>query len=99
MPKSWSSKDERKYDRIKKSAERRDVAEERAEEIAARTVNRDRRLEGRARSTRTQGTGNPYAGLEERTVEQLRNRAAELGIEGRSRMTKRELIAAIRARQ
>ena len=43
MPKSWSKKDERKYEHIKESAEDRGKSEKRAEEIAARTVNRDRK--------------------------------------------------------
>lgn len=97
MPKTWTSKDERKYEHIKDSAKQRGASGSRAKEIAARTVNRDRRLEGRTPDATTSGTGNPHDALEERTVEQLRNRAAQLEIKGRSRMTKPELIAAIRA--
>ena len=47
MPKSWSEKDERQYEHVKKSERERGRSEERAEEIAARTVNKQRRKEGR----------------------------------------------------
>ena len=47
MPKNWSEKDERQYEQIKQSELERDESEERAEEIAARTVNKQRREEGR----------------------------------------------------
>lgn len=63
---------------------------EKAEEIAARTVSKHRREEGRTPSKRTQGTGNPSTRLEERTVQELRNIAAELDIEVRSKMLKGE---------
>jgi len=95
---SWSDKDERQYEHIKQSELDAGTPEDRAEEIAARTVNKQRRKEGRTESETTSGTGNPNTRLEERTVDELRNRAAELGIEGRSDMTKEELISAIRAR-
>jgi hypothetical protein len=100
MPRVWSAKDERKYEEIRKDRMRRGVREERAEEIAARVVNRDRRVEGRTLSGRktTSGTGNPTTSLEERTRQELYNRARQLHIEGRSRMTKDELVRAIRAR-
>jgi hypothetical protein len=100
MPKAWSSKDERKYEKIRKDRIEQGVKEERAEEIAARTVNRDRREEGRTKSGRkaTSGTGNPTTSLEERSRQELYNRAKELHIEGRSRMDKKELVRAIRKR-
>jgi hypothetical protein len=99
MPKAWSAKDERKYQHIKQSETERGTSTERAEEIAARTVNRDRREEGRTPNRKTSGTGNPHSALEERTVEELRNRAAELKIKGRSSMKKQQLIDEIRAAQ
>jgi hypothetical protein len=100
MPKAWSTKDERKYEKIRTSSLERGVGEERAEEIAARTVNRDRREEGRTKSGRktTSGTGNPTTSLEERTRRELYNRARQLHIEGRSKMDKQELVRAIRKR-
>ncbi|HEX2643105.1 MAG TPA: Rho termination factor N-terminal domain-containing protein [Thermoanaerobaculia bacterium] len=95
MPTAWSNKDERKYEHIKDSEEGRGVPEKRAEEIAARTVNKGRRLEGRTPNKRTQGTGNPTRALAEHTVDELRNRARELKIEGRSKMKKQDLVRAI----
>ncbi|HLU24458.1 MAG TPA: Rho termination factor N-terminal domain-containing protein [Longimicrobiales bacterium] len=100
MPRSrWTSKEERQYERIKESARARGASTRRAEELAARTVNKARREAGRTSRRTTSGTGNPNRPLEERTVRELRNRAAELSIEGRSRMRKAELIRAIRRRR
>lgn len=95
MP-EWTDKDERQYEHIKDSQLDRGKSEDRAEEIAARTVNKQRREEGRTPNKRTQGTGNPNSSLEDRNVDELRNRAAELNIDGRSKMNKAELVAAIR---
>lgn len=96
---AWSKKDERQYEKVKRSEKQRGRSDERAEEIAARTVNKQRQKEGRTSQKRTSGTGNPNTRLEERTVSELRNRARDLGISGRSKMNKRELVAAIRRRQ
>jgi hypothetical protein len=95
---AWSNKRERQYKHIKESEKERGRSKERAEEIAARTVNKTRRKKGETPQRSTQGTGNPTQSLEERTKEALYNRAKELNIEGRSQMTKRQLIAAIRRR-
>jgi plasmid stabilization system protein ParE len=97
MPKAWSDKDERKYQHIRQDRRARGASEARAKEIAARTVNKDRRMEGRTPNTRSQGTGNPNEALENRSVDELRNRAADLNVSGRSRMRKQQLIEAIRA--
>ena len=99
MPKSWSDKDERKYEHIKEGYQEKGKSEDEAQEIAARTVNRDRREEGRTENERTQGTGNPNTGLESRTKDELENRAKDLNISGYSSMTKDELIREIRSRQ
>lgn len=96
MPKAWSNKDERKYDHIKESELDRGVGEDRAEEIAARTVNKGRREEGRTPNQRTQGEGNPNRGYESRTRDELYNIAKERNIRGRSNMSKDELIDALR---
>ena len=98
MPKAWSNKDERKYEHIKESAEERGKSEDRAEEIAARTVNKGRREEGRTPNKTTQGSGNPNERYEDRTVDELQNIAADRNIRGRSKMNKSELIKAIRDR-
>mgnify|MGYP002625913444 CR=1 FL=1 len=95
MPHAWSKKDERQYEHIKESALEDGKSEKRAKEIAARTVNKQRRTEGRAPNKTTQGTGNPNTPLEQRTVRELYNLAAELEIQGRSKMNKAALINAI----
>ena len=96
MPRAWSSKDERMYEHIKESSEKRGVSEDRAEEIAARTVNKERRHEGRTPNKRTQGTGNPNKTLENRTRDEIYNIAKDKNIHGRSKMTKAELVKAVR---
>lgn len=96
---AWSDKDERQYEHIRESEKKRGRSSERAKEIAARTVNDQRRREGRTENKTTQGTGNPNTPLESRSVQQLRNRAKELDIRGRSSMRKDELISAIRKEQ
>lgn len=98
MPETWTKKDERMYEHIKENALEDGKKPKRAKEIAARTVNKQRRKEGRTPRSRSQGTGNPHSRLEERTVVELRNRARELNIEGRSKMRKAELVRAIRSR-
>lgn len=92
----WTAKDERQYEHIKESALERGASEDRAQEIAARTVNKRRREEGRTPNRRTMGTGNPNAPLEQRSRDELYNLAQERNIKGRSRMSKAELIAALR---
>jgi hypothetical protein len=98
MPSSWSRKDERQYEHVRESSQKRGKSAERAKEIAARTVNKQRREEGRTPNRSTQGTGNPNRGLEARTKDELYNRARDLDIDGRSRMSKDELVRAIRRR-
>ncbi|HTQ09656.1 MAG TPA: Rho termination factor N-terminal domain-containing protein [Fimbriimonadaceae bacterium] len=95
MPKAWSNKDERMYEHIKESGEKRGENEDRAEEIAARTVNKHRREEGRTPNKRTEGTGNPNRSLADRTRDEIYNIAKEKKIPGRSKMGKEELIKAI----
>ena len=50
MPKSWSSKDERQYEHVKASEKKEGKSTDRAKEIAARTVNKHRKEEGRTKS-------------------------------------------------
>ncbi|WP_417384815.1 Rho termination factor N-terminal domain-containing protein [Gimesia sp.] len=96
MPTTWNQKEERQYQHIKESALDRGRSEDKAEEIAARTVNKQRRQSGKTPNKTTQGTGNPNTRLEDRTVEELQNLAAENNIKGRSKMKKAELIKALR---
>jgi plasmid stabilization system protein ParE len=98
MPSAWSNKDERQYEHIKESALESGKSEERAKEIAARTVNKERRQEGRTPNKTTQGTGNPNKSLQDRSVAELRNRARELKIPGRSKMNKADLVKAIQGK-
>ncbi len=99
MPTAWSNKDERMYEHIKESSEDRGMPEKRAKEIAARTVNKNRREEGRTPNKTTQGTGNPNRSLEARTVNELKNIASDLNISGRSKMKKDDLVEAIRKKR
>lgn len=97
MPR-WSAKDERQYEHIKESERSRGSSVDTAQEIAARTVNKQRREEGRTPESRTQGTGNPRTRLESRSLDELHNRAAQLSIPSAERLPRAELIAAIRGR-
>jgi plasmid stabilization system protein ParE len=95
MP-SWSDKDKRQFDHIRDVEVERGKSTKKAAEVAARTVNKQRRSEGRTPNKTTQGTGNPHKSLTLRTVPELRNLARKLKIAGRSRMNKSQLIEAIR---
>lgn len=97
MPDAWSAKDERQYQHILRSERQRGRDLATAKEIAARTVNQQRREEGRTPNERSQGTGNPNTSLEERTRDELYNLARERGIGGRSQMNKQELVHALRS--
>jgi hypothetical protein len=102
---AWSNKRERQYEHIKEGAERRGTSEGRAEEIAARTVNKERARAGEARGaskTSTQdissgrrGGLRSHRGPGGRTYDQLYNDARQQGVRGRSRMTKAELARAV----
>ncbi len=96
MPKAWTKKDERQYQHIKDSQQERGTSEARAKEIAARTVNKQRRQERRTQNRTTQGTGNPNKPLEARSKQELYNQAKQLNIPGRSGLSKDQLVEAIR---
>ena len=99
MPRgAWSAKDERQYEHVKESEQQRGRPIDKAKEIAARTVNKERREEGRMPNVRTQGTGNPTTSLDSRSRDELYNIAKQRGIAGRSHMLKSELIQALRKR-
>jgi hypothetical protein len=95
MP-SWNSKDENMYEHIKESAKKKGAKSKRAKAIAARTVNKRRRTEGRTPNKTTQGTGNPSKPLQERTKDELYNMAKKKNIEGRSHMNKSDLVKALK---
>jgi hypothetical protein len=99
MPDAWSDKDERQYEGIRREQRERGKSEDEAKEVAARTVNEQRRKEGRTANRTTSGEGNPNTRLENRSKKQLVQRAGTLEIDGRSQMSKDELIRAIRRRQ
>jgi hypothetical protein len=102
---AWSAKRERQYEHIKASLEQRGTGEDKAEEIAARTVNKDRARAGEARqaspsslkdiSSERRGGLRSHRGAGGRTYAQLRNEAREKRIRGRSKMTKAELERAV----
>lgn len=98
---AWSDKRERQYDHIKKGLVERGTGEGKAEEIAARTVNKERARHGEAKqasrtsiqdiSSGRRGGLRSHQGSGGRTYDQLRNEARERGVKGRSKMTKSEL--------
>ncbi|MER7918836.1 MULTISPECIES: plasmid stabilization protein [unclassified Streptomyces] len=111
MPAGSSPKRERQYEHIKESARERGESEERAEEIAARTVNKERARSGESRTaSRTsiqdmssgrrggQRSGN-RSGPQGPTRDQLYNEARQRGIEGRSHMNKDQLQRALNAKK
>ena len=67
MVAEWTDKDERQYEHIKDQQKKSGKKTDKAEEIAARTVNKQRREEGRTPRKTSQGTGNPNSPLESRT--------------------------------
>jgi hypothetical protein len=102
---AWSAKRERQYQHIKAGLKRGGRGEDEAEEIAARTVNKERARSGEARERSTssvrdissgrRGGKRSHQGPGGRTREQLYNEAKQLGIQGRSKMNKAQLLAAV----
>jgi hypothetical protein len=106
MPRQqWSDKRERQYEHIKDGLRERGESEDTAEEIAARTVNKERARAGEARtasrssvddiSSGRRGGLRSHRGPGGRTKEQLYNEARRRGIRGRSKMSKAELERAV----
>jgi hypothetical protein len=95
MPKVWTNKEDRQYEHIKQSVVEGGASLEEAKEIAARTVNKKRRVRGETSNTRTMGTGNPNLPLAEHTRDELYNLAKKRHISGRSAMSKQQLIQAL----
>jgi plasmid stabilization system protein ParE len=106
MPENrWNDKRERQYEHIKDSLKSRGKGEKVAEEIAARTVNKERARHGEARevsrssiddvSSGHRGGKRSHSGEGGRTYDQLYNEAKHRGIKGRSSMTKAQLEKAV----
>ncbi|MFV5992776.1 plasmid stabilization protein [Streptomyces sp. NPDC056231] len=110
MPAGSSRKRERQYERVKESAEKRGVSEERAKEIAARTVNKERARSGEAKTASSTSLHDPKSapqrggersrrGSQGPTRDQLYEEAKKKHVEGRSTMNKQELREALGRRQ
>jgi hypothetical protein len=100
----------RQYEHVKESERQQGRSERRAEEIAARTVNKERARTGQAKTSsrlsKTDMSSSRRGGLRSgtnrpkgRTYEQLYNEARRMGIEGRSSMNKAQLQRAVDARK
>ena len=105
-----SSRRGRQYEHIRESERRSGASETRAEEVAARTVNKERARSGESRtaspssikdisSGRRGGRRSGGAGPRGRTRDQLYNEARRLGIDGRSKMDKDQLKRAVDAKK
>jgi hypothetical protein len=102
---AWNAKRERQYDHIKKSAKKRGASADRAEEIAARTVNRERARAGEAgnssrlshtdMSSSRRGGQRSHRGSGGPTRDQLYQEAKRKNVKGRSSMSKAELARAV----
>jgi hypothetical protein len=105
---SWGAKRERQFKHIKDSLLERGVGEQVAEEIAARTVNKERAQHGESEQASSSSINDMPAsrrvGLRShqraggRTLAQLRNEATQRGVVGRSRMNKAQLEQALQRR-
>ena len=105
------SKRARQYEHIKESQLDRGAGTGRAEEIAARTVNKERARSGESRASSRTSTEDVSSGRRGglrsgkrstprgRTRDQLYNEARQMGIEGRSRMNKAQLERAVEGRK
>jgi hypothetical protein len=106
MPRqTWSAKRERQYEHIKSGLRARGRSEDLSEEIAARTVNKERARAGEARTSSRSSTQDissgrrgglrSHRGSGGRTKAQLYNEAKRKGVRGRSTMTKAQLARAV----
>jgi hypothetical protein len=100
----------RQYEHIKQSQKERGTSEGRAEEIAARTVNKEKARSGESRTRSRTSTDDISSGRrggqrsgtnreKGRTRDQLYNEAKQLGIDGRSNMNKAQLERAVDRRK
>lgn len=109
MPqKAWNAKRERQYEHIKEGLKDRGRSEDTAQEIAARTVNKEKARQGESKtasktstndiSSSRRGGKRSGSGGSGRTRDQLYNDAKKLNVEGRSKMTKEQLQKAVSAK-
>ena len=108
MPAGSNKKRERQYEHIKAGLKKRGRSEDLAEEIAARTVNKERARAGEAKessrssthdiSSSRRGGLRSHSGSKGRTKAQLYNEAKSKNIKGRSTMTKEQLRRAVDAK-
>jgi hypothetical protein len=110
MPKEWTDKQERKYQHIVDSEKDQGRSTERAKEIAARTVNKERAQKGQTKTASRSSTddmssskrGGRRSGTNRakgRTKAQLYNEARRRGVKGRSSMNKDQLRRAVDGRK
>ena len=102
---AWSAKRERQYEHIKSGLKERGRSEDTAEEIAARTVNKERARSGESKtasrtsvkdiSSGRRGGLRSHGGPRGRTRDQLYEEARDKGIRGRSKMSKAQLQRAV----
>jgi plasmid stabilization system protein ParE len=106
MPRQpWSPKRERQYEHIKEGIEKRGDSQALAEEVAARTVNKERARSGEAKTASRTSTSDissgrrgglrSHRGAGGRTRDQLYEEARRRGIRGRSKMSKAQLERAL----
>jgi hypothetical protein len=101
----WSKKRERQYEHVKDSLQDQGRSEDTAEEIAARTVNKERARAGEAEQSSRSSTDDVSSGRRGglrsgsggggRTRDQLYEEARRKGVKGRSKMSKSELEEAV----
>ena len=102
---AWSNKRERQYEHIKSGLKERGTSEDKAQEIAARTVNKERARAGEAKgssrlsrediSSGRRGGLRSHGGPRGRTFDQLYEEAKDRDIRGRSKMNKAQLKRAV----
>ncbi|MER8186105.1 plasmid stabilization protein [Kitasatospora sp. NPDC094015] len=105
MPAGSNKKRERQYEHIKDSALDRGESRKRAEEIAARTVNKERAQHGESKTASRssiddmpasrRGGQRSHSGAQGPTFDQLYNEARQRNIHGRSKMNKQQLASAL----
>ena len=106
MPQAqWTAQRERQFEHIKTSLKKRGKSADTAEEVAARTVNKERAQHGESKTANPQtlkdtpapvrGGKRSHQGAQGRTRDQLYEEARKKGVEGRSKMNKQALEQAV----